>query len=210
MKSAKALAMAGGRRGRARRVTTSTPASFRGTGRNSAAGIRRPRRNSYHGAHTVDSNVDGGTVARSQATSHCTITSARSRGTLGSSRRRRKMSVVRPKGTDPTTLIPRRASASVTAPEPAPTSMTRLCGRKSASATRRSAASGQGSSDRAGDVARPEGSARRRTPRITTTAMTETHRAWGRRTIELSGIGALVRLTRLESGTFGELSTLAS
>ena len=97
------LAMLGGSSGGSRRVTTKTPASTRGIGRNSPAGMRCWRRNSHQGAHTVERRVEGGAAARFCATSHCTTRSGRTRGTHGSSRRRRKMSVVRPKGREPIT-----------------------------------------------------------------------------------------------------------
>jgi hypothetical protein len=112
-KAAHGVAISGGSIGRPRRVTTSTPASTCGTGRNSAAGILRPSWNSHHGAQTVESSVDGGTAARLQATSHWTMTWARLSGTLGSSRRRRRISVVAPKGRDPITRNGRVGRANV-------------------------------------------------------------------------------------------------
>jgi hypothetical protein len=84
-------------------MTVKKAASTRGTGRNSIAGMRGPSCSSHHGAHSVDNNVVGGTIARLRATSHWTMRSARYRALEGSSSRRRRMSVVRPKGRDPTT-----------------------------------------------------------------------------------------------------------
>ena len=81
----------------------SSPASTRGTGRNSAAGRRRARCISHHGAQAVETRVTGGVAARLSATSHCTMTSARRMGIAGSSSRRRRMSVVRENCSDPKT-----------------------------------------------------------------------------------------------------------
>jgi hypothetical protein len=106
-------AMAGGSSGGRRRRMIKTPESTCGTGRNAAAGIRRPRRNSHQGAHVVERRVEAGNAARFRATSHCTMKSARSRAVRGSSSRRRRISVVCPNGRDPTTRNGRAGNETV-------------------------------------------------------------------------------------------------
>jgi hypothetical protein len=168
--------MATGRSGRLRRAMISTPASTRGIGRNPVAGIRGPSRNSHHGAHVVDSIVEGGIAARLRATSHCTTTSARSSGTVGLSRRWRRMLVVCPNGRDPITLNGRVGRRT----HPHETQRRRLGGQR---------AQGEGSSGRDGGVARPGASADRRTLRITIVTMGTIYGEWRQDRNEVSAGG---------------------
>src|SRR5207247_9568251 len=100
-----------GSRGSQGRTARSTPASTDGGGAKTRRGSRRAMESSNQAPQYALSWVLGQTAERLAANPHSTITSARSSGTRGSSRRRR-IAVPAPKGRFATTLNGSRGSAT--------------------------------------------------------------------------------------------------